>query len=52
MTMDFPVSDSMDLASVPMGERIAFLIRETGDSRYVIDAVEAPNDCRHYPMVD
>ena len=41
MTMDFPVSDSMDLASVPMGERIAFLIRETGDSRYIIDAVEA-----------
>lgn len=41
MTMDFPVSDSMDLAAVPMGERIAFLIRETGDSRYVVDAVEA-----------
>lgn len=41
MTMDFPVSDTMDLASIPMGERIAFLIRETGDSRYIVDAVEA-----------
>ncbi|WP_428406750.1 efflux RND transporter periplasmic adaptor subunit [Hyphococcus sp.] len=41
MTMDFPVSDSMDLAAVPTGRRIAFLIRETGDSRYVVDAVEA-----------
>lgn len=41
MTMDFSVAHSVDLASLPTGERVSFAMSEGEDRTFVIQSVEA-----------
>ncbi len=41
MTMDFPVAGTVDLATIPTGERITFAMSQGEDRTFVIHSVEA-----------
>ncbi len=41
MTMDFPVAGTVDLATIPTGERITFAMSQGEDQTFVIHSVEA-----------